>query len=193
MIRLHQTFGVHAGRCVDLAKERIRFGRLPDNDFAFDAHADLDASGRHAEIVLEGGRYVLVDVGSRNGTFLDGSRIERAPLRGGEEIEFGVGGPRVRVEFPAHTDAPRADPAPREPGRAEPAMRDPKPAEPAPHEPGFTRSPETRVPPEPPEARHPAIAPAWTNDGLLKLAIGTLIVGAVIAVVALAVLLGPSD
>jgi hypothetical protein len=39
-------------------------------------------------------------MGSRNGTFVDGKRIERAVLRGGEEIEFGAGGPRLLVELP---------------------------------------------------------------------------------------------
>jgi V8-like Glu-specific endopeptidase len=99
MLRLTQTFGAHAGRVIDLEREVIRFGRLPDNEVAFDPHADLDASGRHAEIRREGPQYVLVDSGSRNGTLVAGRRITRHILNGGEEIEFGVGGPRVRIEM----------------------------------------------------------------------------------------------
>jgi S1-C subfamily serine protease len=101
MIRLHQTFGAHTGRVVDLDRDVIRFGRLPDNEVAFDPHADLDASGRHAEIRREGGQWVLVDVGSRNGTLIAGRRVTRHVLTSGEEIEFGLGGPRVRVELGA--------------------------------------------------------------------------------------------
>lgn len=99
MIRLHQTFGAHTGRVVDLERDVIRFGRLPDNEVAFDPHADLDASGRHAEIRREGGQWVLVDVGSRNGTLVGGRRVARHVLTSGEEVEFGLGGPRVRVDF----------------------------------------------------------------------------------------------
>src|SRR5690606_22287204 len=93
------TFGAHTGRVLDLDRDVIRFGRLPDNEVAFDPHADLDASGRHAEIRREGGQWVLVDVGSRNGTLIAGRRVTRHVLSSGEEIEFGLGGPRIRVEI----------------------------------------------------------------------------------------------
>jgi predicted component of type VI protein secretion system len=99
MIRLQQTFGAHTGRVLELDRDVIRFGRLPDNEVSFDPHADLDASGRHAELRRENGAWVLVDVGSRNGTLVGGKRITRHELRSGEEIEFGLGGPRVRVEI----------------------------------------------------------------------------------------------
>ncbi len=99
MLRFQQMFGAHAGRTSEFDQDVIRFGRLPTNDFAFDPHADLDASGRHAEIRREHGRYVLVDVGSRNGTLVNGRPVQRYLLEGGEEIEFGTGGPRVRVEL----------------------------------------------------------------------------------------------
>lgn len=99
MLRLHQTFGAHAGRVREIDQDVVRFGRLPTNDFAFDPHADLDASGNHAEIRREGAKWILLDVGSRNGTLLNGRPVQRAALEGGEEIEFGTGGPRVRIEI----------------------------------------------------------------------------------------------
>ncbi|MCA9610319.1 MAG: FHA domain-containing protein [Myxococcales bacterium] len=109
MIRLHQTFGAHTGRVLELDKDVIRLGRLPDNEVSFDPHADLDASGRHAEIRKEGGQWVVVDIGSKNGTLVGGQRVTRHVLQTGDEIEFGVGGPRVRVEIlgrvSAHTAA----------------------------------------------------------------------------------------
>jgi hypothetical protein len=99
MIRLTQTFGAHTGRVVEHDRDVVRFGRLPDNDVAFDPHADLDASGRHAEIRREGGQWVLIDVGSRNGTLVAGRKVTRHVLTTGDEIEFGLGGPRMRVEL----------------------------------------------------------------------------------------------
>lgn len=110
MLRLQQTFGAHAGRSREIDQEVVRFGRLPTNDFAFDPHADLDASGNHAEIRRESGRFVLVDVGSRNGTLVDGRPVQRCVLEGGEEIEFGTGGPRVRVEIVAGITTGRGAP-----------------------------------------------------------------------------------
>jgi predicted component of type VI protein secretion system len=132
MIRFHQTFGAHAGRTYEFDKEQIRFGRQPDSDVAFDPQADLDASGRHAEVRRERGQYYLVDSGSRNGTWLNGHRVDRAVLSSGDEIEFGHGGPRMRVEL-VHfagssmqtgpmTPAPRPAGAPR--GAATPIAAD---------------------------------------------------------------------
>lgn len=99
VLRLHQTFGAHTGRTYDFDQPVVRLGRMPDSDVTFDAHADLDASGRHCEIRREGDQWVLVDAGSRNGTFVAGQRITRYVLRDGEEVECGPGGPRLRVEL----------------------------------------------------------------------------------------------
>ena len=103
MLRLHQTFGAHTGRSYDFDQPVVRLGRMPDSDVVFDAHADLDASGRHCEIRREGDQWVLVDAGSRNGTFVAGQRITRHVLRDGEELECGPGGPRLRVELRARS------------------------------------------------------------------------------------------
>jgi len=99
MIRFHQTFGAHAGRVTELDQETISFGRMPDCDVAFDPQADLDASGRHAEVVKQGDTWHVIDSGSRNGTWLNGQKVQRAVLSSGDEIEFGMGGPRVKVEI----------------------------------------------------------------------------------------------
>lgn len=100
-IRLHQTFGAHTGRTREFHEGVITFGRLPTSDFPFDPYADLDASGSHAELRWLNGAWVLRDVGSRNGTFVGGRMVREHLVRDGDEIEFGTGGPRVRVEFVA--------------------------------------------------------------------------------------------
>jgi pSer/pThr/pTyr-binding forkhead associated (FHA) protein len=49
-----------------------------------------DVSRRHAEVFFEGGEYRLRDLGSTNGTFLNGQRVEgSAALGAGDKIEIG--------------------------------------------------------------------------------------------------------
>lgn len=92
------------------ATSRIRFGRHPDCEVSFDPHRDLDASSRHAELrVIETPHasstepvsvsWVLVDVGSSNGTYVEGHRVTETPVSSNTpiHIEFGPGGPRVRL------------------------------------------------------------------------------------------------
>lgn len=97
MIRLRQTKGADSGRELEFDQDLIRIGRMPDSDVNFDPEVDLDASGRHAEIRSENGRYILVDAGSRNGTWLNGQRVKHAALHTDDEIELGRGGPKLEV------------------------------------------------------------------------------------------------
>ena len=82
-----------------VADKRVRFGRHPDCEVSFDAHRDIDASSRHAELRPGVDGWVLVDLGSSNGTFVDGHRVtETAVSRAAPvTVEFGAGGPRVRL------------------------------------------------------------------------------------------------
>jgi V8-like Glu-specific endopeptidase len=94
--------GARAGERLTLDAARpIRFGRAPDNDVVFDADADRDASGRHAELRFDGGQLWVYDLGSANGTRVAGRPVRRAPIAPGTEIEFGPGGPRVTVGYDA--------------------------------------------------------------------------------------------
>ena len=114
MIRFAQVFGAYAGKTYELDQPLVRFGRQPTCDVAFHPDADIDASGNHAELRLEAEGYVLVDVGSRNGTFIGESQIQRVVLAEGDVVEFGRGGPRLRVEairLAVPGPASRADPA----------------------------------------------------------------------------------
>lgn len=79
---------------------RIRFGRHPESEVSFDAHRDLDASSRHAELVRTPEGFLLCDVGSSNGTYVAGERIGEPVALTPDvpvEIDFGAGGPRVRL------------------------------------------------------------------------------------------------
>jgi pSer/pThr/pTyr-binding forkhead associated (FHA) protein len=92
--------GAHRGQRQELdAGGRIRFGRHPDCEVSFDAHRDIDASSRHAELRHTDAGWVLVDLGSSNGTYVDGRRVTEAPVAPNTaiDLQFGPGGPRVRL------------------------------------------------------------------------------------------------
>jgi len=92
--------GTRRGQRQELAAtSRIRFGRHPECEVSFDAHRDIDASSRHAELRPLAAGWVLVDVGSSNGTYVEGRRITEAPVAANAplSVEFGPGGPRVRL------------------------------------------------------------------------------------------------
>ncbi len=108
MIRLRQIKGADSGREFEFDQDLIRIGRMPDSDVNFDPEVDLDASGRHAEIRNENGRYLLIDTGSRNGTWLNGQRIKHAALNTGDEIELGRGGPRLEIASVRNRPSSRA-------------------------------------------------------------------------------------
>ena len=81
------------------ADRRVQFGRHPECEVSFDPHKDIDASSRHAEIRSVDAGWVLVDLGSSNGTYVDGHRVTETPLArdAAVAIEFGPGGPRIRL------------------------------------------------------------------------------------------------
>ena len=81
------------------AGARIRFGRHPECEVSFDPQRDIDASSRHAELRTVDGGWVLVDLGSSNGTYVEGRRITETPVARNTplSIDFGPGGPRVRL------------------------------------------------------------------------------------------------
>jgi hypothetical protein len=81
------------------AEGRIRFGRHPDCEVAFDPVRDIDASSRHAELRAVDSGWVLVDIGSSNGTYVDGRRVTEAKVIEGVPllVEFGHDGPQLRL------------------------------------------------------------------------------------------------
>lgn len=91
--------GSRAGQRERFTKSVIAIGRHPLCDFRFDPQQDLDVSTRHAEVRAVDDGYVLADIGSTNGTYVNGVRIAREQkLKSGDVVWFGEFGPRVRVE-----------------------------------------------------------------------------------------------
>jgi hypothetical protein len=81
------------------AGTRVRFGRHPECEVSFDPQRDIDASSRHAELRQVDAGWVLVDLGSSNGTYVDGHRVTETPVVRNipVAVEFGPGGPRIRL------------------------------------------------------------------------------------------------
>lgn len=93
--------GSRAGLAQELAGDVFTVGRHPDCDVVFDAAEHPTVSVRHAEIVRKGGAWYLRDLGSRNGTYLGGRRVEGdTRLSDGDTVRFGVEGPEVRFHDP---------------------------------------------------------------------------------------------
>ena len=70
--------------------DTFRIGRDPACDLSV---AERTVGRIHAEVRCEGGQWVLIDLQSRNGTYLDGARIERAAIPSSCKVELGHGGP----------------------------------------------------------------------------------------------------
>ncbi len=66
--------------------EQVSIGRGPDNDIVLD-HVSM--SGSHAIIYNIGGTFQVQDLGSTNGTFLNGEAISEAVLGNGSRVNFG--------------------------------------------------------------------------------------------------------
>ena len=69
-----------------LEKEIVTIGRNPSNDICID---NLAVSSFHAKIVKEGDQFVIEDLKSTNGTFLNKKKITKAPLQDNDTIIVG--------------------------------------------------------------------------------------------------------
>lgn len=85
-VRAYLVFG-STNRRVDLASNRLILGRSSGSDIVLD---DINASRTHAELRLEPqGAWCITDLGSMNGTYLNGHAITQAMLTNGDRIVIG--------------------------------------------------------------------------------------------------------
>jgi S1-C subfamily serine protease len=106
IVVLTHLSGGQAGQRDVLDKDRIRLGRALDNDVVFTSQ-DLRASAHHCEIGLAGDQFMIEDLQSTNGTYLNGARVKRSPLSSGQVIEFGRKGPRLLFELKLKSEVER--------------------------------------------------------------------------------------
>lgn len=78
--------GPNAGSRYLLDRESTTVGRHPDSHVFLD---DVTVSRHHARVDKEDDQFVLYDLGSLNGTYLAGERVDRRSLRAGDELQVG--------------------------------------------------------------------------------------------------------
>src|SRR5437763_16766776 len=113
-MRLIFTSAPSEGRVFDLTAARLTIGRIAGNDLQLE---DQKVSRHHAVIEVHDGQTVLRDLGSRNGTYVDGVRLSGAHvLSGGERLRFGD--QQLRVQAGPHTAPAMPDATPMRPAAA---------------------------------------------------------------------------
>ena len=88
-LRLRFLTGPRRGQQAVFSGPRVRIGRSRDNELVLSDGGAPQSSGHHAEAAVGAGGWWLTDLGSTNGTFVNGARITRARLRSGDSISFG--------------------------------------------------------------------------------------------------------
>jgi hypothetical protein len=78
--------GGRPSRTFSLAKPVVTLGRLPESDVVVD---DPGASRQHARIGHAGDGFVLADLGSTNGTLVNGEPVQERTLQDGDRITIG--------------------------------------------------------------------------------------------------------
>jgi len=115
MAKLLISRGPYQGTEIELQPGSNRVGRGPDNDIQIE---DDSVSSHHCEISIENGLTRIRDLGSTNGTFIDGCPVQDSPLRPGQRLQLGSfelsydSAVRVRVAAPpTGANQPKSTPA----------------------------------------------------------------------------------
>lgn len=154
--------GPTPGAAFNLEGDQLTIGRDSTNDIAIN---DAEISRRHARLTFQGGKYVLEDLGSTNGTFVNGQRLAGPRvLKAGEVVSFGE---QIILVFEVTTvDAGATMVSPR-------AAAVPSVSRPA-------------VPPPPPPAEYAGSVPAGPMSdaavGPKKMNLTPIIIGAVVVI-----------
>ena len=118
--------GPTPGASFTLEGDQMDVGRDSTNEIVIN---DAEISRRHARLTFQGGKYVLEDLGSTNGTFVNGQRLAGPRvLKSGEVVSFGE---QIVMVFEAiHFDAGATVVSPRAaavPAASRPVMPPPPP------------------------------------------------------------------
>ncbi len=98
-----------AGTVYELKGDRITVGRVEDNNIQV---VEPSVSSHHCELLVKGSEVQIKDLGSTNGTFINGDQIKEGTLKAGQTLRLG----KVELRFddgtqPAPAAAPSAPPA----------------------------------------------------------------------------------
>ncbi len=103
---LKVTLGPDKDKTIDLERKPLRIGKKTDNEFVL---TDNTVSRYHLAIEQRGDSFVLKDLESTNGTFINGLRIKEAYLSPGDVIGLG----NTKIEFIAFDEKIQIEPSSR--------------------------------------------------------------------------------
>jgi len=97
---IHMT-GARAGGVdrIEVGEEPALLGRAAGCTIRFHAEQDIEVSKRHAELARRDGRFVLRDLSSRNGTYVNGRLVREVFLRQGDVVRLGADGPQIKFDL----------------------------------------------------------------------------------------------
>ena len=152
-VQLVMRAGPNPGKTFSIEKSEMFIGRDIANDVLIN---DAEVSRRHARISIQAGNYVIEDLGSTNGTFVNGQKLAGPRvLRVGDTVMFGE---NVSLTFEMTAYDPNATvisaPVP---------VVEPQPSQPAPQP--IAPPPQVYTPPPPPPqpVYQPAPPPVYTG------------------------------
>ena len=154
--------GPTPGATFTLEGDQINIGRESSNEITIN---DAEISRRHARLTFQGGKYVLEDLGSTNGTFVNGQRLAGPRvLKAGEVVSFGE---QIVLVFEVVTSDPGATMVSPRAAAAVPSV--PKPDSPPPPPPSnYVGS----MPASPVPSASPMPEPAPKRTNILPVIIG---------------------
>jgi pSer/pThr/pTyr-binding forkhead associated (FHA) protein len=89
----------------ELKAEKVTIGRVEDNSFQI---AEASVSSHHCEVLKQGADFIVKDLNSTNGTYIDGEQVTEATLKPGHILRLG------QVEVRLETGVPGPAPKPLE-------------------------------------------------------------------------------
>lgn len=78
--------GPEIGTRYSLEGDQVSVGRVPGNDIQLD---DVTVSRQHAVLVRQGSAWLVRDLGSLNGTYVNSARVDEAVVQHGDEVQVG--------------------------------------------------------------------------------------------------------
>lgn len=140
-----EAVALHAGFIVQRQGKLERVTSWPSDVFVAGRSADCDlvlaqdeVSRRHARFERHGDRYEVRDLGSVNGTFVNGRRVEQSTLHSGDVVQIEGFQLTFVLDRDPIDDAVAAQPAPTAPPRRDDTLAMTMLQEQMPHRPGFT-------------------------------------------------------
>jgi len=112
MAKLILRFEQNILKEVGLGLDELTIGRLPDNVLQID---NLAVSGHHAKIYWDHDHYVVEDLGSLNGTYVNNQRVGKSALKSGDQITIGKHLVQFKDEGQKAPTAPAEKPGPAAP------------------------------------------------------------------------------